>query len=152
MSLKLAVGSKMRGVLSTVKTMKTECIVLIGMSGVGKSTLGELLAHELGFSFTDLDKYIVEKEQKTIQEIINDNGEDFLLKVEKQRMSEIDLTKRVIAPGGSIIYNADVMEYLKANATLVYLEDTFAHIGKHLAGTEASRGIVGLRNKSFRQI
>jgi shikimate kinase len=63
--------------------MKTDSIVLIGMAGVGKSTIGALLAEALGFSFTDLDDYILEKERRTIQEIIDDEGEEVFLKLEK---------------------------------------------------------------------
>ena len=131
--------------------MKSESIVLIGMAGVGKSTIGESLAEALGFGFTDLDDYILAKDGKAIQEIIDNEGEEALLQLEKQRMYEIALTRRVVSPGGSIIYHVDLMEYLKQQATLVYLDDSFENIGEKLTGV-STRGIVGLRNKSLRQI
>lgn len=132
--------------------MKTDSIVLIGMAGVGKSTTGALLARALGFSFTDLDDYIVGKEQKTIQEIIDTEGEKYFLQLEKRRMLEIDLARRVTAPGGSIIYHPEVMEFLRQNSTIVYLEDSFENIKEHLRGVTASRGIVGLKEKSLMQL
>ena len=131
--------------------MNSESIVLIGMPGAGKSTIGKSLAKALGFEFIDLDDYIQEKVGKTIQEIIDDEDESVLLQLEKQRMYEIDLTRRVVAPGGSIIYNPDLMEYLKQHSTLVYLDDSFENIERRLTDI-AIRGIVGLKNKSLRQI
>ena len=131
--------------------MKSESIVLVGMAGVGKSTIGRALSEALGFSFIDVDDYILEKDGKTIQELIDDEGEQTFLQLEKQRMHEIDLTGKVVAPGGSIIYHPDLMEYLKQHSTLVYLDDSFENIEKRLPSVLA-RGIVGLRNKSLRQI
>lgn len=131
--------------------MKNEGIVLIGMAGVGKSTVGVSVAKALRFSFIDLDDYIKEREGKTLQEIIDTEGEEAFLQLEKRRMYEIDLTRRVVAPGGSIIYHADVMEYLRQHSTLIYLEDSFKNIERRLKST-STRGIVGLKSKSLRQI
>lgn len=131
--------------------MKSENIVLIGMAGVGKSTVGRVLSKELGFAFTDLDEYILEKEGRTAQEIINTEGESTFLEAEARRMHEIDLRRRVVAPGGSIIYISGLMEYLKQNSTLVYLCNSFDDIETRLSD-RASRGIVGLRNKSLREV
>jgi shikimate kinase len=131
--------------------MKHESMVLIGMAGVGKSTIGGLLSEALGFDFIDLDDYILEKEGRTVQEIIDDEGEEALLQLEKRRMYEIDLTRKVVAPGGSIIYHSDLMEYLRQCSTLVYLDDSFENIEDRLTSV-LDRGIVGLRNKSLRQL
>ena len=131
--------------------MKRESIVLIGMAGVGKSTIGMSLAKALGFSFIDVDEYILEKDGKTIQEIIDEEGEEALLQLEKRRMYEIALPRKVLAPGGSIIYHADLMKYLKQNSILVYLDDSFENIEEKLIGG-LDRGIVGLKSKSLRQI
>ena len=131
--------------------MKSESIVLIGMAGVGKSTVGISVAEALGFNFIDLDDYILEKDGKTVQEIIDDEGEEAFLQLEKRRMYKIDLTRGVVAPGGSIIYHSDLMEYLKQYSTLVYLDDSFENIEERITSM-STRGIVGLRNKSLRQI
>lgn len=130
---------------------KSESIILIGMAGVGKSTIGRQLARALGFSFIDVDQYIFQKDGKTIQEIINTEGEEALLQLEKRRMYEINLAQKVVAPGGSIIYHPDLMAYLKQKATLVYLDDSFENIKRKLTG-ELNRGIVGLKRKTLRQI
>ncbi len=131
--------------------MKSESVVLIGMAGVGKSTIGMALAENLGFGFIDVDDYILQKDGKRIQEIIDSEGEEALLQIEKRRMYEINLTRMVAAPGGSIIYHPDLMNYLKENAVLVYLDDSFKNIEAKLVGG-LDRGIVGLRYKTLRQI
>ena len=131
--------------------MNSKSIVLIGMAGVGKSTIGKSLSEALGFTFIDLDEYILEKDGKKVQEIIDDENEQALLQLEKKRMYEIDLPRKVVAPGGSIIYSSDLMEYLKQHSTLVYLDDSFENVERKLTNASA-RGIVGLKNKSLRQI
>ncbi len=131
--------------------MKRESIILIGMAGVGKSTVGRSLAEALGFDFIDLDDYIEEKEGWTLQEIIDAEGEQAFLQIEKRRMHEIDLIRKVVAPGGSVIYHSDLMEYLKQRSTLVCLDDSFENIEGKLENVSA-RGIVGLKNKSLKQI
>ncbi len=131
--------------------MKSESIILIGMAGVGKSTIGMALAADLGFDFIDVDDYILRKDGKRIQEIIDSEGEEALLQVEKRRMFEIRLPEMVVAPGGSIIYHPDLMNYLKDNAVLIYLDDSFANIEAKLVGG-LDRGIVGLRYKTLQQI
>jgi shikimate kinase len=131
--------------------MKNDSIVLIGMAGVGKSTIGSSLAEALGFDFIDVDDYISAKEGKTLQEIIDAQGEEAFLEIEKRRMREIEMVRSVVAPGGSIIYQSDLMEYLKQHATLVYLDDSFENIEGKLTDTPI-RGIVGLKSKSLRQI
>ncbi len=131
--------------------MKSESIVLIGMAGVGKSTLGIALSKSLGFGFIDLDDYILRKDGKTVQEVIDSEGEAAFLKLEKRRMYEIDFPHKVVAPGGSIIYHPDLMEYLKQHTTLVYLEDSLENIEARLTNVSV-RGIVGLKNKTIKQI
>jgi shikimate kinase len=121
------------------------------MAGVGKSTVGLSLAQALGFTFIDVDKYIWEKDGRTIQEIIDIEGDEALLQLEKRRMYEINLLRKVLAPGGSIVYHPDLMEYLKQNSVLIYLKDSLKNIEAKLTG-EWDRGIVGLKNKSLRKI
>ncbi|MEE8421111.1 MAG: shikimate kinase [Dehalococcoidales bacterium] len=131
--------------------MTEKGIILIGMAGVGKSTIGVSLARVLDFSFIDVDRYIEEKEGKKLQQIIDDQGDKALLELEKHRMYEVELAGKVVAPGGSIIYHADLMEHLKQSSVLVYLHDSLENIEEKLGG-ETGRGIVGLKDKSLRQI
>jgi shikimate kinase len=128
-----------------------QSIVLIGMAGAGKSTIGASLAAVLSLQFIDLDVFIREKENCTIQEIVDKKGESALLALEEHYMYEVDLKNSVVAPGGSIVYRPALMKYLKNNALLVYLEDSFEDLEKRIKNA-SSRGIVGLKNKTLRQI
>ncbi|MBI4187285.1 MAG: shikimate kinase [Chloroflexi bacterium] len=131
--------------------MKNQSIVLIGMAGVGKSTMGMALSRSLGFDFIDLDDYIEQKDGRKLQEIIDAEGEQSFLQLEKRSMRQLDLDRKVVAPGGSIIYHPDLMEYLRQRATVVHLDDSLENIEARLRSAN-TRGIVGLRSKSLRQI
>jgi shikimate kinase len=131
--------------------MKRDSIILIGMAGVGKSTIGRRLAVGLDYRFVDLDTYITGKFSRTIQEIIDKEGEAAFLEVEKQCMYEIELKHAVVAPGGSIIYHSDLMDYLGRRSTRVYLSDSFASISDRVAD-QPRRGIIGLKKKTLKQI
>ena len=131
--------------------MSKECIVLIGMAGSGKSITGAALAAALGYQFTDLDQYIMQQEKQSVNEIINMRGEQALLRLEETRMHEIDLYRRVIAPGGSIIYQTRLMEYLKQSCILIYLNVSYQRIEQRLKDASL-RGIVGLRDRKLHEI
>ncbi len=118
---------------------------------MGKSTVGLSLARALEFEFIALDEYLRHKEEKTIQQIIDSLGEAALLELEERCMREIDLNRKVVAPGGSIIYIPELMESLKQSAFLVYLYDDFENIEKRLKNA-TDRGIVGLKSKSLKEI
>ena len=87
-------------------------IVLIGMPGSGKSTVGVVLAKMLGYQFIDMDIVIQEKEKKLLQEIISEKGNDGFMEIENRINSEIEAEYTVIAPGGSVIYGKEAMEHL----------------------------------------
>ncbi len=121
------------------------------MAGAGKSTVGVVLAKKLGYAFTDLDLDIRKNDLRSIQEIIDTRGEVALLQLEKDQMYQIDLHRRVVSPGGSIIYHQDLMSYLKERATLIYLDEEYATIEKRIKNA-AVRGIVGLKSHSLKEI
>ena len=102
--------------------MKKKNILMIGMPASGKSTIGVLLAKRLGYSFVDVDLVIQEKTGKLLKEIIAEEGDDGFLRVEEQANLDLDVEKSVIAPGGSVIYEAKAMEHYKETATIVYLK------------------------------
>jgi shikimate kinase len=128
-----------------------ETIILIGMAGCGKSTTGAALATALGYQFIDLDQYIRQQDKQSISEIINMHGEQALLRLEETRMREIDLHRRVIAPGGSIIYQNDLMGYLKQSCILIFLNVSYERIEQRVKNA-SQRGIVGLHGRTLREI
>jgi shikimate kinase len=116
-------------------------IVLIGMPGVGKSTLGVVLAKELGYEFVDADLLIQKREKRLLKEIIADEGVDGFLKIENDVNVEIQADKTVIATGGSVIYGAKAMEHLKEIGTVVYLKLDYETLDSRL-GSLKGRGVV----------
>ena len=118
-----------------------ENVVLIGMPGVGKSTLGVVLAKELGFEFVDADLLIQKREKRLLKEIIAEEGVDGFLKIENDVNASISSTKTVIATGGSVIYGPEAMEHLKEIGTIVYLKLDYETLDSRL-GSLKGRGVV----------
>lgn len=86
-------------------------IVLIGMPGCGKSTIGVVLAKVLGFDFVDADVLIQKKHGKLLRELIAEYGDDGFLQIENDVNKEIDLKNTVIATGGSVVYCDEAMQH-----------------------------------------
>ncbi len=121
--------------------MSKSNIVLIGMPGVGKSTVGVILAKVLGYQFLDADLLIQEQEGKLLKDIIAEVGTDGFIQVENRVNASIDCTKTIIATGGSVIYGPEAMEHLKEIGTVVYLEVAFATLEERLSDIKG-RGVV----------
>ena len=96
-------------------------IILVGMPGSGKSTLGVILARRLGYGFLDTDSFISQKEKSTLQGIIDSKGLDYFLETESEIGSEIVCDRVVIATGGSMIMAFGAMEHLKEIGTVIYI-------------------------------
>lgn len=124
-------------------------ITLIGMPGSGKSTIGRLLAQQLMARFIDLDALICEKEKKSHSQIMKENGEKELLKLEEIYTLGLDFASLVFSPGGSIIYSPKAMEKIKKESKVVYLEVPLKEIKKRLGREAKNRGIVGLAEKGI---
>lgn len=116
-------------------------IVLIGMPGVGKSTIGVILAKVLGYSFLDADLLIQEQEGKLLREIIEEKGTDGFIEVENRVNASIRADRAIIATGGSVVYGKEAMEHLKDIGRVVYLKVSYAILEKRLADIKG-RGVV----------
>lgn len=126
-------------------------IVLIGMAGSGKSTLGVLLAKSLGMPFMDTDLIIQQSEKKLLQEIIDIQGINEFLNIEEQAILSIESKDSVIATGGSVIYSDRAMAHLKKYSTVVYLKLNFKEIQKRIKNI-TTRGIVMDKGKTLKDI
>lgn len=120
---------------------KKSNIVLIGMPAAGKSTVGVILAKRMGYSFVDADLVIQEKTGKLLREIIAEEGDDGFLRIEEEVNAGLDVSRSIIAPGGSVIYGAKAMAHLKEIGTIVYLKLTYEDLEKRL-GNLKDRGVV----------
>ena len=120
--------------------MNKDNIVLIGMPGVGKSTVGVVLAKNMGYSFVDSDLLIQEQEGKLLHEIIEERGLAGFNEVENQVNASIDRKRAVIATGGSVVYGARAMEHLKEIGMIVYLSLPCADLEDRL-GDLNERGV-----------
>lgn len=118
-----------------------ENIVLIGMPGAGKSTVGVVLAKKLGYSFLDSDLVIQEKYGKLLHELIEENGVEGFWKIENEVNRSLRVRKSVIATGGSAIYGTEAMEYLRTIADVVYLKLPYEEIEERLGDLNA-RGVT----------
>ncbi len=123
------------------KEKMKENIVLIGMPGVGKSTIGVVLAKMMGYRFIDADLIIQEQEGKLLCEIIKEQGTEGFLAVENRVNSSIWARHAVIATGGSVVYGAEAMSHLKEIGTVVYLKLPFAELSQRLSDIKG-RGVV----------
>lgn len=118
-----------------------ENVVLIGMPGVGKSTVGVVLAKVLGYQFIDADLLIQKKMNMVLSEIIKKEGTDGFMKIENDVNASIEADRTVIATGGSVVYCEEAMEHLKSIGTVIYLKLSLESLSKRL-GNLVGRGVV----------
>lgn len=116
-------------------------IVLIGMPGCGKSTVGVVLAKNLGYKFVDVDIVIQEREGKLLSEIIDERGFEGFIKAEEEACLSVDGECTVIATGGSAVYGRAAMEHFREIATIVYIKLDFKEIRERL-GDLHQRGVA----------
>ena len=115
-------------------------LVLIGMPGSGKSTVGVLLAKRLGLGFVDTDLLIQEEAGRTLQAIVDHDGYEALRRIEEQVLLKLDVRHKVISTGGSAVYSVRAMEHLKANGTVVFLDIPLELVIERI-GDHSMRGI-----------
>lgn len=115
-------------------------IVLIGMPGVGKSTVGVILAKELGYQFLDADLLIQKRENRLLKEIIEQEGVDGFIEIENQVNASIEADRTVVATGGSVVYGEEAMAHLKKIATVIYLRLSYEELEKRLGNLKKQRG------------
>ena len=113
--------------------MLKDNIVLIGMPGVGKSTVGVILAKVLGYQFIDADLVIQEQEGRLLCEIIEQEGTQGFIEVENRVNASIQAKHAIIATGGSVVYGKEAMEHLGEIGTVIYLQVPYPALEKRLA-------------------
>lgn len=120
---------------------KKNNIILIGMPGAGKSTLGVVLAKVLGYEFLDTDLLIQKQEKRRLSRIISEEGAEGFKAIENRVNASVEAEHTVIAPGGSVIYCEEAMKHLKSIGIIVYLELSLRSLSKRL-GNLKGRGVL----------
>ena len=116
-------------------------IIIIGMPGAGKSTIGLRLAKILGMNFIDTDIVIEETSGRSLQDILDKDGIDAFLAIEESTILSLNCTTSVIATGGSVVLSGKSMEHLKRSGRVIYLSLGFDEMVQRLKNI-TTRGIV----------
>ena len=116
-------------------------IVLVGMPGSGKSTLGISLAKKIGYGYIDSDSVIVAREGKLLADLIEELGNEGFLALEAKVNSSICASRCVISTGGSAIYSAHAIEKMRERGVIVYLKLSYEEVSRRL-GDLKKRGVV----------
>ena len=111
-------------------------LILIGMPGAGKSTVGVILAKQTSCSFIDTDVLIQAQENRSLQTIIDENGYMALRCLEEKILLSINCTHHVIATGGSAVYSSAAMKHLKCDGSVIYLHADFDVVRRRIKDIE----------------
>ena len=123
-------------------------VVLIGMPGCGKSTIGKILAEKLNKKFVDLDEVIVERAGKSIPEIFAEQGEKEFRRIEAEVVADICKEKgQVISTGGGVVTVADNKHPLHQNAVVIFIERELSELGTKGRPLSLSRPLQDIYNE-----
>ena len=126
-------------------------VILIGMPGSGKSTVGVVLAKNLGFKFIDSDIVIQDRYGKLLRELIAEKGEEGFLQIENDVNKSLEVDNTVIATGGSTVYEEEAMLHLKKNGTAVYLKVSNSELDNRVTDFKR-RGVITNGKKTMQDI
>ncbi|MCK4509818.1 MAG: shikimate kinase [Desulfuromonadales bacterium] len=134
--------------------MRTDCalnIILIGMPGAGKSTVGVLLAKRLGYHFVDTDLLLQSQQQSRLQQIIAREGLTEFKRLEADVLCNLAATHSVVATGGSAVYCERAMDRLKKLGQLVFIDIPLAELLDRVHDMD-SRGLVIGPNETYENL
>ncbi len=130
---------------------KKSNIVLIGMPGSGKSTVGVILAKMLAKSYLDTDILIQNLEHRTLQDIVDDEGPMVLRAIEEQALLGVTCEEHVIATGGSAAYSETAMQHLRQQGVFVFLHADLPTLQARVSNYE-TRGLAKRPDQSFQDL
>ncbi len=120
------------------------------MAGAGKSSLGKELAKHFDFNFIDSDKLIETIQNKTLQEILDENGIERFKKIEEAALLSVKFNKTILATGGSVIFSTNTMSHIKNNSSVIYIEVSLEAILDRISNF-SSRGFVKASDQTVKQ-
>lgn len=125
--------------------------IMIGMPGSGKSTLGRILAENIGYDFIDTDDLIMEHYKRPLKELIDELGVEGFIEAEGKILETVNVQNTVIATGGSAIYSKGGMDHLESIGKVVYLCYTLEDIETRV-GNLITRGVVCRNCKTLNEL
>ena len=126
-------------------------VVLIGMPGAGKSTVGVVAAKRLGFRFLDSDLLIQDEYGKLLHELITEHGVEGFWQIESNVNASLNLENSIIATGGSACYEPEGMQHLRDISTVVYLKLPYEEVEQRLGDLNA-RGVTLQPGQTLRDL
>ena len=121
--------------------VRMDNIILIGMPGSGKSTVGVVLAKALGMGFVDVDLLIQAREGALLQELIDRRGVERFLDLERDAILSLSCRGTVVAPGGSCVCREESIAHMRELGTVVYLSLPLEDVTGRIRNL-SSRGIA----------
>jgi shikimate kinase len=150
--IEASAGGASRGLFKETSSMKPigdKNLILIGMPGAGKSTVGQYLARALAFSFLDTDQLMEERWGCLLQEIIDSEGLEAFRRKEAETVLSLDVVGHVISTGGSVVYSPRPMAHLQDLGWILWLDLPLEELERRLANGMESRGIVRTPDQSL---
>lgn len=129
----------------------TQNMVLIGMPGAGKSTVGVVLAKKCGYRFVDSDLVIQDRTGKLLHELISEHGVNGFLQIEEEINASLQEENAVIATGGSVCYEKQAMKHLGEIGSILYLKLSYEAIAERL-GDLHERGVTLREGQTLRDL
>lgn len=126
-------------------------VVLIGMPGVGKSTVGVVLAKLLNRDFIDTDVVIQSRENRSLQQIMREEGRDRFCELEERYVLSLQCRRAVIATGGSVVYSDVAMEHLAEDGVIVHLDAPLSLVQKRVKDV-GERGVAMMPGQTLEDL
>lgn len=127
---------------------KSSNLILIGMPGSGKSTVGIILAKMMTRPYIDTDILIQLAEKRSLQEIVDHQGHMVLRDIEERVLLDINCQNHIIATGGSAAYSDKAMNHLKRDGVVIFLDADLVTLKSRISNYE-TRGLAKRPDQSF---
>ncbi len=124
-------------------------IVLIGMPGAGKSTVGPILSEMTGLAFVDTDELVKNQDGRALKDIVAMDGYEKFLELQRKIIIACGIRQNVVATGGGVVKDDELMRYLKDTGKVVYLGQSFDTLEQRLV---PGRKLVRSQGQTFRQL